>query len=1390
MANQKTVLLSFSRFKNGVTNQLSISNVADVAANRISLIISNFFYLLQLQPEKNDIIVSELLADPDPVIGLPPAEFIEIYNRSSNPFDLNGWKLTDGSSTATFSAQLILPNQYWIVTSSANAALFSSYQNVIGVSNFPSLNNSGDLVLLKASSGLTVDSLNYSLSWYRDADKQQGGWSLERIDLTKTSTDPINWVASQDVTGGTPGKQNSWFGKNPDVSPPKLVSLIVKSDSQLELTFDEPLDQNSIVNSNFLVDNGIGIPSSAQLMANQKTVLLSFSRFKNGVTNQLSISNVADVAANRISLIISNFFYLLQLQPEKNDIIVSELLADPDPVIGLPPAEFIEIYNRSSNPFDLNGWKLTDGSSTATFSAQLILPNQYWIVTSSANAALFSSYQNVIGVSNFPSLNNSGDLVLLKASSGLTVDSLNYSLSWYRDADKQQGGWSLERIDLTKTSTDPINWVASQDVTGGTPGKQNSWFGKNPDVSPPKLITLIVKSDSQLELTFDEPLDQNSIVNSNFLVDNGIGTPSSAQLMANQKTVLLSFSRFKNGVTNQLSISNVADVAANRISLIISNFFYLLQLQPEKNDIIVSELLADPDPVIGLPPAEFIEIYNRSSNPFDLNGWKLTDGSSTATFSAQLILPNQYWIVTSSANAALFSSYQNVIGVSNFPSLNNSGDLVLLKASSGLTVDSLNYSLSWYRDADKQQGGWSLERIDLTKTSTDPINWVASQDVTGGTPGKQNSWFGKNPDVSPPKLVSLIVKSDSQLELTFDEPLLQSSFNATNFSISNSIGTPTNAQLLPDQKSVSLSFNSKFPNGVENIISIVNISDLAGNITVTISESFTFISYSPSLNKDVILTEILADPTPSLGLPDAEFIELYNRSKAPFNLVNWSFQAGTSSTTFINQVILPKQYLIVTNAKNVGKLSPFGKVLGLSSFPVLPNGGTSLILRNDKGQLIDSLKYSTAWYRNSDKSEGGYSLELIDPTNPCGEEDNWIASESTTGGTPGKQNASFANKPDLTGPKLTAVQAIGNNELILIFDEKLDFISLLKGNIETNPQLEIVNLRFLDNSKRQIVVVFAKGFEKRTLYSVTLKKVYDCAGNLIQDVFRKLSFAIPEEVGAKDVLINELLFNPMPNGVDFVEVYNNSSKFISLSELKLANLEDGLVKNIETLSSSAPIIEPNQFVVFTVDPTVLKNNYPLGDEKNFVKTNLPSLPDDEGSIALISSSGLVIDSFLYSKKLHSTLIKEEEGVSLERISLVQKTNLSSNWKSASSQSGFATPGFANSNARPELNLLDEKVTVEPEVFAPNSGSQDYAKINYTFDQNNFVANIKILDQQGRLVKTIANNETLGYSGFFRWDGNLEDGTKARVGYYIVWIDLFDDTGAVNTLRKRVIVAGL
>ena len=74
------------------------------------------------------------------------------------------------------------------------------------------------------------------------------------------------------------------------------------------------------------------------------------------------------------------------------------------------------------------------------------------------------------------------------------------------------------------------------------------------------------------------------------------------------------------------------------------------------------------------------------------------------------------------------------------------------------------------------------------------------------------------------------------------------------------------------------------------------------------------------------------------------------------------------------------------------------------------------------------------------------------------------------------------------------------------------------------------------------------------------------------------------------------------------------------------------------------------------------------------------------------------------------------------------------------------------------------------------------------DRGGYLSNIKVLDTEGRLIKTLAQNESLATEGFFRWDGDRDDGGYARMGYYIVWFQLFDAEGHVEVHRKRVVVA--
>jgi hypothetical protein len=166
---------------------------------------------------------------------------------------------------------------------------------------------------------------------------------------------------------------------------------------------------------------------------------------------------------------------------------------------------------------------------------------------------------------------------------------------------------------------------------------------------------------------------------------------------------------------------------------------------------------------------------------------------------------------------------------------------------------------------------------------------------------------------------------------------------------------------------------------------------------------------------------------------------------------------------------------------------------------------------------------------------------------------------------------------------------------------------------------------------------------------------------------------------------------------------------------------------------------------------------------------MPALNDDAGSIAIGTSYGLLVDYFNYSTSLHSIFIKDPEGVSLERIALNVPTNDIQNWKSSSTMSDTATPGYLNYNSRNDPDTNVDPIRIEPEVFVPLNGQPDFVRIHYDFDRGGYVANVRVLDAQGHPVKHLANNEILGTQGTFRWDGDRDDGGKnqGRLLYGVV-----------------------
>jgi hypothetical protein len=245
-----------------------------------------------------------------------------------------------------------------------------------------------------------------------------------------------------------------------------------------------------------------------------------------------------------------------------------------------------------------------------------------------------------------------------------------------------------------------------------------------------------------------------------------------------------------------------------------------------------------------------------------------------------------------------------------------------------------------------------------------------------------------------------------------------------------------------------------------------------------------------------------------------------------------------------------------------------------------------------------------------------------------------------------------------------------------------------------------------------------------------------------------------------------------------------------LKNLQLANVENDTLKNFKQVSEGNILLGPEEYLVLTSDAVKVKSEYPrTNDQALFAMKSLPSMNDDEGHIAIADTIGNIIDDFHYTDDYHSVFLRDDEGVSLERVSFTEETNSSSNWKSASEESGFATPGYINSNAMHQTQIEEGVVVVEPEVFDPNGSSITFTTVNYHFDKGGFIGNVKVYDPQGREVKNIAENQLLGTEGFFRWDGDENNGTKARIGTYMIWLQIFDAEGTLQTFRKEVVVAG-
>lgn len=334
---------------------------------------------------------------------------------------------------------------------------------------------------------------------------------------------------------------------------------------------------------------------------------------------------------------------------------------------------------------------------------------------------------------------------------------------------------------------------------------------------------------------------------------------------------------------------------------------------------------------------------------------------------------------------------------------------------------------------------------------------------------------------------------------------------------------------------------------------------------------------------------------------------------------------------------------------------------------------------------------------------------------------------------------------------------------------------------ENNQSIPITAASATSGDNRSVEVTFGKvtGSE----LSLKVSGIADLSEKAMQPDLLSFSYVLLPEKGS--VLINEVLFNPFAGGSDFVELVNVSDIPVALKQLKLATRSDlGELKQIYPVSITQQVLQTGEYATCTKDPTAVMAQYPNNNVASFVSMNsFPSYPDDAGTVVLLNNLQEVIDEFTYSEKMQSPFLADEEGVSLERISLEKPTGDPTNWASAAESAGFATPGLPNSQTRNEAEAENE-INCEPQAFSPNGdGYNDDLTIHFNLDKPGYIANVRIFDAVGRPIIHLVKNQSLAQEGSWTWDGKNQSGQKQSIGVYVLLVELFDSEGHTRAFKK-------
>ncbi|MDZ7291068.1 MAG: lamin tail domain-containing protein [candidate division KSB1 bacterium] len=710
-------------------------------------------------------------------------------------------------------------------------------------------------------------------------------------------------------------------------------------------------------------------------------------------------------------------------------VILSEVMFNPSG--NENTNEFIEIYNAStSDSLSLAGWRIGDQTEIDLLVSPDLLywlaPGQFAIVLDPGYFQSSTLYDSLIPPqaliltiddNSFGSgglSNSTAETVVLVDAAGETVARYTYSLD-------NPDGISDEKIFLNADDSSQ-NWANSLRLHG-TPGQRNS-------VSP-RLIDgeLVARSFRVSPAWLRE--GQTAILNVT-LRNNGLQAIVAAAvdfwIIQSSANLSLPFHLGSAELPYVLQFSDSAHLTIAWQQTIMGRHEIMANLilsgdENHSNDTLRTSMVVGHQqevvrineimyyPKSGQP--EWIEVFNPQSTAISLADWQLEDESGARGIAPRhaTVPPFSHLVLAANSTVAtVFNIADSLVTVlDHFPTLNNSGDVLLLRDFSGAVIDSVAYQANWGAP------GISAEKVWYERVNTGE-NWRPSWDPRGGTPATINSVSPRETDLAavhlefePPRPraggdVDLIATIQNHGRRAVDRFIVTFALDHNHdgeVQDDERINAVTVEQMVPVEHSLVVrQFLPRPPSGRHQILATVStpFDAVPGNDRIS---ACLAVGYS---SRSVVINEVYNAPRTG----EVEWVEFYNRSNQPVDLSSWQWREAEAKTPIVLPdsalILAPGEFVLLAASRNIVNAEPSARLVVPKSWLTLNNDREQLVLADFHGGFQDSLAFTQHWGGGT-----GISLERINPHLASGDSSNWNSCVDPNGSTPGRINSIFTD---------------------------------------------------------------------------------------------------------------------------------------------------------------------------------------------------------------------------------------------------------------------------------------------------------------------------------------------------------------------------------------------